>query len=78
MSNFWGVVSLCVIIWIVTWLFTEPNIRPQTIAYAEVKCKANGGWKYVEQGHNRFATVYCADGAEFNYNPEVLKKDEHL
>ena len=78
MSDFWGIVSLCFMIWLLIFVFVEPVTRPETVAYAETKCKANGGWKYIEQGHNVFSTVYCQDGAEFNYNSEDLEKDEHL
>lgn len=76
MNDFLGIVSCMFLVWLVTWSFTEPNIYPESIEYAQDKCKDNGGWKYIEEGNNRYSTVYCSNGAEFNYNSSELSKKE--
>ena len=72
MNDFWGIIGLMLLTWFLTFVFTEPPIRPKTVQFAEHKCQNNGGWKYIKEGYNRYATIYCNDGAEFNYNPSKL------
>ena len=32
----------------------------------------------IEEGNNIDATVYCKNGAAFDYNPAEINKNEHL
>ena len=77
MSDFLGFLGAMFIVWGVTCVFVEPPILPTTVAYAEEKCSNNNGWKMIEEGYNNMATVYCNDGAEFNYDPSEIHKEKN-
>ena len=75
MDNFIAVVGSWVLVWGITWIFVEPGILPGSVAFANEVCESNGGWKMIEEGNNIGATVYCKNGAAFDYNPaEVGEK----
>lgn len=76
MSDFLGFLGAMFIVWLVTFIFLEPPIYPTTIAHAEKVCEQNGGWKMIEEGYNIDATVYCNNGAEFDYDASEIRKDK--
>lgn len=76
MSDFLGFLGAMFIVWLITFIFLEPPIYPLTIAHAEKVCEQNGGWKMIEEGNNTDATVYCKNGAEFDYNASGLHKEK--
>lgn len=76
MSDSFAIVLSWCVLWGVTYAFVEPAILPTTIAHAEKVCEQNGGWKMIEEGNNPDATVYCKNGAEFNYNASEIHKEK--
>lgn len=76
MNDFSGIVSCMFLVWLFTWMFTEPPVYPESVQYAQDKCKNNSGWKYIEEGYNLRSTVYCNNGAEFNYDSSEISKKE--
>lgn len=75
MGDFLGFLGVMFIVWLVTYIFLEPPIYPRTIAHAERVCEQNGGWKMIEEGNNTDATVYCKNGAQFEYNAYEIRKE---
>ena len=75
MDNFIAVIGSWFLVFWITWIFTEPGIPPESVAFADKVCESNGGWKMIEQGHNIYATVYCKNGAAFDYNPDKLMEE---
>jgi hypothetical protein len=76
MSDFLGILGAMFIAWLLTFIFLEPPIFPLTIAHAEKVCEQNGGWKMIEEGYNIDATVYCKNGAEFDYDASEIRKEK--
>lgn len=76
MSDFLGFLGAMFIVWWLTFIFLEPPIYPLTIAHAEKVCEQNGGWKMIEEGYNVSATVYCKNGAEFDYDASEIRKEK--
>lgn len=76
MNDFFAFVASWILVWGITCVFVEPPILPTTIAFAEEKCANNNGWKIIEEGYNFDATVYCNDGAEFNYFPSDIHNNK--
>lgn len=72
MGDVSAVVGSWILVWGLTWIFTEPGILPESVAFADKVCESNGGWKMIEEGNNIDATVYCKNGAAFDYNPADL------
>lgn len=72
MDNFLAVVGSWVLVLCFTWIFVEPGILPESVDFANSVCENNGGWKMIEEGNNIDATVYCKNGAAFDYNPADL------
>ena len=78
MDSFLAVVASWVLVWGITWVFVEPGVLPESVNFANSVCENNGGWKMIEEGNNIDATVYCKNGAAFDYNPAEINKNEHI
>lgn len=76
MDNFLAVVGSWILVWGFTWIFMEPGILPESVAFANKVCESNGGWEMIEEGNNIDATVYCKNGAAFDYNPADLGENK--
>lgn len=75
MNDLFAIIASWVFVWGVTCVFVEPPILPTTVSHAEEKCANNNGWKMIEEGYNVNATVYCNNGAEFDYDASEIRKE---
>lgn len=73
MSDFCGFMCALAFVGFGVWIMAEPRIYPESVRHAESVCAQNGGWSFIAEGRNQFASVECENGAVFGYNWNELQ-----
>ena len=68
MSDGFSLIICIAVTFCLTWIFTEPNIYPRSVEYAEKVCASNDGWARIKEGRSDSSgSVTCKNGAVFDY-----------